>query len=73
MITLRIRKKAVIIIFISIVFCLLNRSFNHLTTGYIHWILSCYFNDLFGVVAFSAYCVIVSDNVQLTKYKIDKL
>lgn len=71
MITLRISKKKLAVFFISIGICLINRKVSIYTSGVIHWFLTCYFNDIIGTIAFSAYCDIISDNTNL-KYQINR-
>lgn len=49
--------KSIIVFLLSITLCFLNRKFNYIITeNFFHWFMTCYFNDIIGAVAYSAYC-----------------
>lgn len=73
MITLKISKINLLIIIVCVLSCIINKRCLGLTEGIVNWFLSCYYNDIVGAIAFSAYCDIISSNSMVQKYKINKL
>lgn len=73
MITLKISKINLLIIIVCVLSCIINKRCLGFTEGIVNWFLSCYYNDIVGAIAFSAYCDIISSNSMVQKYKINKL
>ena len=47
----------IVVFLLSIILCLLNKRFNYIITEkFFHWFMTCYFNDIIGAIAYSAYC-----------------
>lgn len=70
---LKIRKVNLLIFFVCVILCLINRKLNCYSSGYLHWFLTCYFNDIVGAIAFTSYCDIITYNAKDTKYRLDTL